>query len=96
MGIVDFVNMISDLTAKIAIVAWAMVGLSWVVGWLLRGSPIPISRIKRIGNSFVEDAIMAAVWLALGSTVFFLITSIAKQFAPQVTVTAQPPLNVTG
>ena len=96
MGFTDIINLISDLTAKIAIAAWGLVGLSWVIGWLLRGSPIPISRIKRMGHSFVEDAIIAAIWLALGSTVFFIITTLAKQFAPQTTVTVQPPVKVTG
>ncbi len=67
-------NLINDLTNKITAVAWALFLLTWSLGWTLRGSPIPFSKLKRVGSSLVEDAVWAAFWLAMGSTVFSLIT----------------------
>lgn len=65
--------LISDLTSRVVMAAWALFMLSWTIGWLLKGSPIPIYRIKRFGQDIVEDAILGAFWLALGTSVFALI-----------------------
>ena len=92
MDVQSYINMIYDWTAKAMIVAWALVGLSWVVGWALRGAPIPILRVKKFGNSLVEDAVIAALWLALGSTVFFIIASIARVIAPEATINTTIPI----
>ena len=92
MNFEDIVNLIQDLTLKVSVVAWGLVGLSWVVGWALRGAPIPISRIKRLGHGIVEDALIAALWLALGGTVFYVITFLAKNFLPQATIKVKPPV----
>ncbi len=51
-------------------IAWALFLLTWSIGWAIKGSPIPSSKVKKIGTSMVEDAVWAAFWLALGSTVF--------------------------
>jgi hypothetical protein len=39
-------------------------------------------RIKRMGQDMVEDAIWAAFWLAIGSSIFALISYIVDQVTP--------------
>ena len=70
---------ITNLTTQVTEIAWSVFILSWAIGWALRGSPIPIFRIKRGGQDIIEDAIIAAFWLAIGSTVFSLISYLASQ-----------------
>lgn len=71
-------NMLTDfithLTSRVTAIAWALFLLTWSIGWTLRGSPLPFSKLKRVGTSMIEDAIWAAFWLAMGSTIFSLIT----------------------
>lgn len=76
----DITQFLSDLTVKIATAAWTVFLLSWSVGWLLRGTPIPSLRLKRTGQGLIEDAIWAAFWLAIGSSVFALIQYVAGFF----------------
>ncbi|HDJ94818.1 MAG TPA: hypothetical protein ENG46_00585 [Acidilobales archaeon] len=70
----------SDLTTRVVMAAWALFMLSWALGWLLKGSPIPIYRVKRFGQDMVEDAIMGAFWLAVGTSIFALIKYLASAF----------------
>ena len=70
-GLVEFIQ---DITNRVTVLAWALFLLTWSIGWTLRGAPIPLSRLKRAGNSLVEDSIWAAFWLAIGSTVFSFVT----------------------
>ena len=72
--------LISDLTTRVVMAAWALFMLSWALGWLLKGSPIPIYRVKRFGQDMVEDAIMGAFWLAVGTSIFALIKYLASAF----------------
>ena len=72
--------LISDLTTRVVMAAWALFMLSWALGWLLKGSPIPIYRVKRFGQDMVEDAIMGAFWLAVGTSTFALIKYLASAF----------------
>jgi len=74
MAAQDILQLIHQLTNKITAIAWALFVLTWSIGWTLRGSPIPFSKVKRVGSSLIEDSIWAAFWLALGSTIFSLIT----------------------
>ncbi|MCE4621551.1 MAG: hypothetical protein F7B95_03825 [Desulfurococcales archaeon] len=78
MPVEDIIGLISDLTNKIVAVAWALFLLTWSIGWTLRGSPVPFTRIKRVGTSLVEDSVWAAFWLAVGSTIFSLITKLVS------------------
>ncbi len=94
MDFKTIIDMIYDWTLKLSILAWAMVGLSWVIGWMLRGAPIPILKVKRFGHTLIEDAILAALWLALGSTVFFVISTIAKNLTPPVAINVTAPVRV--
>jgi len=74
----DLVQLIQDATNKITALAWALFLFTWSLGWTLRGSPIPIGRLKRVGGSLVEDSVWAAFWLAIGSTVFNLIVYLVR------------------
>ncbi len=76
----DVVEFIQQIILDVTIIAWVMFFLTWVIGWALKGSPIPFLRVKRAGQRFIEDAVWAAFWLAMGSTVFALIAYIATQF----------------
>ena len=70
-AILQFVN---DLSTQITALAWGMFLLAWSIGWVIRGSPIPFLRVKRAGQSLIEDALWAAFWLAMGTTIFSVIT----------------------
>ena len=87
MGVTAFIN---ELTAKVMAIAWGLFLLTWSIGWLLKGSPIPFMRVKRVGQDFVEDAVWAAFWLALGSSIFALISYIVN------VVVGSKAFNVTG
>lgn len=73
----DIIELIDSWTSRLTALAWSLFLLTWTIAWTLRGAPIPSSKIKRIGNSLAEDAIWAAFWLALGSTVFTVIVRLA-------------------
>ncbi|MCQ4343660.1 MAG: hypothetical protein NO117_01690 [Sulfolobales archaeon] len=75
----SILQIVQNLTAEVAQIAWGLFLLAWGVGWALRGSPIPIFRIKRSGQDILEDAILAAFFLAIGSSVFALIQYLASQ-----------------
>jgi len=87
---VDLVSFIQDLTVRVVMVAWALFLLSWSIGWVLRGSPIPFYRVKRLGQDLIEDAVIGAFWLALGSTVFALISYIVSN----VSLPMPPPPSI--
>ncbi|BFH73460.1 hypothetical protein SJAV_14040 [Sulfurisphaera javensis] len=72
-------SFIENLNSTVTEIAWSVFVLAWAVGWALRGSPIPIFRIKRGGQDLIEDAIIAAFFLAIGSTIFYVISYIASQ-----------------
>ena len=78
MGAAELISFIEDITQQITALAWAVFLLTWSIGWTLRGTPIPIGRLKRAGTSFIEDSVWAAFWLAVGSTVFSLIMYIVQ------------------
>jgi len=72
-------SLVQQITTQVTEIAWSVFILAWAVGWAIRGSPIPIFKITRTGQDFIEDAILAAFWLALGTTVFSLVSYIASQ-----------------
>ncbi|MEL9929669.1 MAG: DNA import protein CedA1 [Sulfolobales archaeon] len=74
----DLVVFIRTLAVQAMIVAWAIFILTWMIGWALRGAPIPLTRLKKTGHSLIEDAVWAAFWLAMGGTVFSLIVYIVN------------------
>ncbi|MEB3773629.1 MAG: hypothetical protein GSR86_01720 [Desulfurococcales archaeon] len=74
----DIISLIEDMTTRVTTLAWALFLLTWSIGWAIRGSPIPIGRLRRAGSSLVEDSVWAAFWLAIGATVFNFITYVAS------------------
>jgi uncharacterized membrane protein YkvI len=76
--IVDPVEFIKGLITLTVVVAWFVFLLAWIIGWLIRGLPIPFLKIKKLGSKFIEDAIWAAFWLAMGTTVFAIIAYITS------------------
>lgn len=76
----DIIGFIQDLIVNVMIIAWIAFFLTWVIGWAIKGSPIPFMRVKRTGERLIEDAIWAAFWLAMGTSVFALIAYIANVF----------------
>ena len=76
----SIISFIQGIIVNVTIVAWIIFFLTWVIGWAMRGLPIPFMRIKRTGERFIEDAVWAAFWLAMGTTVFALIAYIANTF----------------
>jgi len=76
----NIINFIQNLIINITLIAWIAFLLTWVIGWAIRGSPIPFMKVKKTGARLIEDATWAAFWLAMGSTVFALIAYIASVF----------------
>ncbi|MFP3143480.1 MAG: DNA import protein CedA1 [Caldisphaera sp.] len=74
----DIVTFVQQITERVTALAWAMFLLTWSIGWTLKGSPIPISKLKRAGSSLIEDSIWAAFWLAIGSSMFSFIVYIVN------------------
>jgi len=78
-------ELISQLTQQVVSAAWGLFLLTWSLGWILRGAPIPFLRVKRAGQDLVEDAVWAAFWLAVGSTIFAAVSYIANTISSSVT-----------
>ncbi len=76
----DIIGFLQDIIVNVTIIAWIIFFLTWVIGWAIKGLPIPFMRVKRHGERLIEDAVWAAFWLAMGTTVFAFISYIANQF----------------
>ncbi len=74
----DLVELIKDMITKAATVAWFLFLLTWIIGWAIKGAPIPIGKARRIGQGLVEDAVWGAFWIAVGTSIFWLISYIAS------------------
>ncbi len=85
----DIIDLIRNITFQIATIAWVLFFLSWVIGWAIKGSPIPFMRVKRVGQDLVEDAVLAAFWLAMGSTIFSIVAYIVSLIAMPL---PEPPM----
>jgi len=77
----DLVSLVQEWTTRVTALAWALFLLTWSIGWALRGAPIPFNRVKRAGSSLIEDSVWAAFWLAVGTTVFKVVTYLASIIA---------------
>ena len=75
----DLAGLVKSVNTTVTEVAWAVFLLAWGVGWALRGSPVPIFKVKKGGQDVIEDAVIAALAFAIGSTVFSFISYIASQ-----------------
>ncbi len=77
----DIIEFIRSLTIQISAIAWVLFFLSWIIGWAIRGSPVPFIRVKRMGQDIIEDSVLAAFWLAMGSTVFAIIAYLVSMIS---------------
>jgi len=75
---VSVLSFIQQLTTQLMSIAWLLFLVTWIVGWAIKGSPVPFHKVKRAGQSLVEDAVMAAFWMAMGSTIFAIISYIVN------------------
>lgn len=74
----DLVEFVKGLITIAVVVAWFIFLLSWIIGWLIKGLPIPFLKVKKMGSRFVEDAVWAAFWLAMGTTIFAIIAYVTS------------------
>ncbi|MCC6016231.1 MAG: hypothetical protein LM582_04205 [Desulfurococcaceae archaeon] len=74
----DIIALIKDLINKIVVVSWLLFLLTWIIGWAIKGAPIPSSKVRRVGQGLIEDAIWGAFWVAIGTSIFWLITYISS------------------
>jgi len=88
----DILTLIKDLIAKAAAISWFLFLLSWIIGWAIKGAPIPIGKARRVGQGLVEDAIWGAFWIAVGSSIFWLITYIASLLSKSFPAPPTPQL----
>ncbi|MEM0325647.1 MAG: DNA import protein CedA1 [Desulfurococcaceae archaeon] len=75
---VSVVEFVKGLITMVVIIAWFVFLLAWVIGWLIKGLPLPFVKVKKTGSKMIEDALWAAFWLAMGTTVFAIISYITS------------------
>lgn len=76
----DLLEFLKSLSIQLSVASWSVFLITWSLGWILRGAPVPFARLKRIGQDLIEDAVWAAFWLSVGSVLFTIITRIAAIF----------------
>ena len=76
-----FLKQIAWLTTQVSLVALGLAALSWGIGSLLKGAPIPFRDIKEAGSEMMYSAIRATFMLALWSSISSLITWIISVVA---------------
>lgn len=79
LTILDIAGLIQSVNNELTDVAWGVFALAWGIGWAIRGSPIPVFKVKKGGQDIVEDAVIAALAFAAGTTVFAFIKSLVGQ-----------------
>jgi hypothetical protein len=84
MGLQAITQQISMITTQLSLLAWSLFAFTWILGSLLKGSPIPLSEIKEFGQGLMYDALKAAFWLSVWSTIAALISWIASLLASGV------------
>ncbi|NPA97312.1 MAG: hypothetical protein GXO32_06900 [Crenarchaeota archaeon] len=84
----DLVTLIKTFIDKAVVISWFLFLLTWIIGWAIKGSPIPIGKARRVGQGLIEDAVWGAFWIAVGSSIFWLIYYIASLLS---TSFPQPP-----
>lgn len=81
MPIEALTNTISQTTTIISLISVGLFGLSWTIGYLLKGSPVPFRDWKEFGNGLQQDAIKATFMMALYSSIASLITWVVNAIA---------------
>lgn len=72
---------IAETTTSISLISMGLFGLTYLVGYLFKGSPIPWRDIKEFGNGLTQDAIRAALMMALWTSILSLITWVVSVIA---------------
>ena len=78
MIIYDILGLVQNIYYEVSEVAWSVFLLAWGIGWAVRGSPVPIFKVKKGGQDIIEDAVIAALAFAVASTIFAFIHSLAS------------------
>ena len=81
MPISALTAIIAQTVTMVTLIAAALFGLSWVVGSLLRGAPLPWRDWKEFGNGLQQDAVKATFFMALYSSIATLIAWIVNAIA---------------
>jgi hypothetical protein len=72
---------IVQTTTVISLIAVSLFAVSWIVGSLLRGAPIPWRDIKEQGLSLQQDALRALLLMSLYSSIATLIAWVVSVIA---------------
>lgn len=81
LGVAQLTQKIAETTTAITLIAMGIFGIAYLVGFLLKGSPVPWRDIKEFGNGLVNDSIRAALWLSLWSAVIALLSWVVSVIA---------------
>ncbi|MBI3859781.1 MAG: hypothetical protein HY296_06070 [Thaumarchaeota archaeon] len=81
MPISTLINQIATLTAQISLLVAGVAALSWTIGSLLKGAPIPFRDIKEAGNELMTSAIRSLVMLSLWTSLVALATFVVSLIA---------------
>ncbi|MBO3810005.1 MAG: hypothetical protein FGF50_10510, partial [Candidatus Brockarchaeota archaeon] len=84
MSLQTIAQQLSMIATQLSLLAWTLFGVTWIVGSLLKGSPIPLREIKEFGHGLMYDALKAAFWLSMWSTIAAVISWIASLLASGV------------
>jgi len=74
LAVGNLLQAIAWLITQVTLIAAALCALSYAIGCLLKGAPIPFRDIKEAGHGLMMDAIRASFQLALWSAISSLIT----------------------
>lgn len=66
-----------NLSAQIAIVGTAAFPVTWIIGSLLVGAPLPVS-FKKVGQGMLYSALQGSFLMSISSGVFAVISYIAS------------------
>ena len=84
MSLQAITQQISALATQLSLLAWSIFGLTWIIGSLLKGSPIPLREIKEFGHGLLYDAIKAAFLLSIWGTIAAVVSWVASLLASGV------------
>jgi len=81
MAIQQLIQQIAWATTMVSLISTGVFALSYAIGCLLRGAPIPFREFKDFGQGLVNDSIKSAFMAMLYSSIVALITWIVSIIA---------------
>lgn len=81
LAIAQLTQKIAETTTSISLISMGMFGLTYLIGYLLKGAPVPWADIKQFGNGLTNDAIRSSLMMALWTSILSLITWIVSVIA---------------